>query len=329
MARVNSNGQLQGVELVQGMPPAQPELIRGKVVAMTGCTDGIGLAMLKELIQCKPAKVYLLARNKEKAETVQKFAEKAGVESEILLGDLGLAKDLLRLGQELAAKPDPLDLFISNAGIFLTKLNARKLTADDLEIHFATNFMSMVHLVTALTPKLKESQGRIVVTGSYTSMDTVNGLVQYDNMQGELRTQSFMGMSQSIVYGHSKLLQHVWAKEFAARNPEGPAIVVVDPGMVSNTNIEGWSVAPGCLKWLLGTRTVENGGFDGLLYACLSKQTTGTYLDWNMTGAPKVRPAVPLGQYPGFSKTVNWDKDTPKVWKLAADLVETHQAKHA
>jgi NAD(P)-dependent dehydrogenase (short-subunit alcohol dehydrogenase family) len=114
--------------------------MRGKVVVITGATSGIG-SVAAETLAGMGARIVLVARDRARADAeLVRLREKApGLAHSVHYGDLSRLEEMKRVGREIAAAEARIDVLINNAGALFSH---RTLTADGLELTFATNHMS-------------------------------------------------------------------------------------------------------------------------------------------------------------------------------------------
>ena len=157
----------------------------GKTVCITGVTNGIGESLVEKicLLEAKPEKLILLARNPRLVAEVRDRVEAAGIACETHIGDLGRPDEVETMAKAVARTNSKLHCLINHGGIWLAD-KQRVVLDNGLEAHFAVNFLSMVVLVTTLLPLLKASApARVVVTGSSLYMVFAKGTVQFDDLQ--------------------------------------------------------------------------------------------------------------------------------------------------
>lgn len=309
--------------------------VKGKYCLVTGCTSGIGMAATKLLAEQKPAGIYLAVRSQSKGEALKKELAELGVMSEILLGDVSTTAGCLAVAKAMKGTGKPLDVLMSNAGIWNASREAAvkpQMSKDGFEAHFATNYMSMVLLLTELKPLIDKSKTRVVVTGSFTSFTIAKGIVDFDNLQGEKKTTA--SMPNDVLYAQSKLLQYMWARKFATTVSSGASIVVFDPGACV-TNVEIYDFVKknmACLfpvmKKMMGMREPVGGAQVGM-WAMDSPEAgpsiNGMAVDWGTYGAPKKVDPVTLssGIFPTYKKSAPSlvdEAQVEKLWALTEEL---------
>ncbi|MEQ1949314.1 MAG: SDR family NAD(P)-dependent oxidoreductase [Bryobacteraceae bacterium] len=162
---------------------------------MTGATSGLGHAAAEKLAGMG-ARLVLIARDEARGKATLSAMEKRNPNARhtIHCADLSLLADMKRVGAEIAATEPRIDIVINNAGGAFAK---RRVTADGLELTFATNHMSFFVLTRALLARVQSSApARIVNTAS---MTYANGRIDFSNLQSE---KSFSGTG---AYANSKL----------------------------------------------------------------------------------------------------------------------------
>ncbi|WP_134088019.1 SDR family oxidoreductase [Olivibacter sp. XZL3] len=90
--------------------------IKGKIIAITGASSGIGKATA-ELLSSQGAKVVLGARRTDRLESIVETINQNGGEAAFLKVDVTLRKDLDKLAALAVEKFGGLDVLINNAGI--------------------------------------------------------------------------------------------------------------------------------------------------------------------------------------------------------------------
>src|SRR5215510_13856760 len=91
--------------------------LTGKVILVTGATDGIGKAAALEFAK-RGATLTIVGRNKEKtAQVLAELKETSGNQNlDLLICDLSRMADVKRAAEEFKAKHDRLDVLVNNAG---------------------------------------------------------------------------------------------------------------------------------------------------------------------------------------------------------------------
>lgn len=200
-------------------------MARVPTLLLTGATDGIGRALASALAQ-RGARLLLHGRSADKL--AQLRAELPGCET--LQADFANLAEVWAMGEKLAARSEPIDGLIANAGVFMTE---RVLTADGCETTFQVNHLAHLRLMLDLLPRLHPG-GRIVVLAS-TSHEKVKR-VDLDNLDWH---RDFAGYP---AYGLAKLAQVGAAVELAPRLlARDITIQALHPGSIlTKLQVAGW-----------------------------------------------------------------------------------------
>lgn len=133
-------------------------------LAITGATSGIGAEKAKALAP-KCSRIFLLARNQEKAKKLIQSIDPSGSKEKFTLihCDLADLNSVASAARELNESTDKLDLLINNAGgIFPEK----KLTNDGHELTFSANHLGHFLLTHQLIPLLTNGGGGRIISVS-------------------------------------------------------------------------------------------------------------------------------------------------------------------
>jgi retinol dehydrogenase-12 len=198
--------------------------MQGKVVVMTGATSGIG-QVAAEKLAAMGACIVQVARSRERAEAalarLREIAPRAA--HTVHYADLSRIAEMQRVASAIAQAEPRIDVLINNAGALF---NTRQVTADGLELTFATNHMAYFLFTRGLRERLLASApARIVSTAS----DAHDGnQIDFDDLQA---AKGFRGFK---IYGRSKLCNILFTRELA-RRLAGTGITAncLHPGFVS------------------------------------------------------------------------------------------------
>ena len=181
-------------------------------VAITGGTSGLGLSLVRELLD-RGAKVALVARSRDRVERVaQELPAAHGI-----VGDVSRKEDIHPVTMQIVGALGGLDVLINNAsdlGPIPLQLLADT-ECEDLERALATNFLGPFRLTKAMLGSLaasaRECRGAVVVNVS--SDAAVNAYPRWG------------------AYGASKAallhLSSIWDEELSL---EGVRVLSIDPG---------------------------------------------------------------------------------------------------
>ena len=189
-----------------------PNPFAGLRVALTGGTSGLGLALVRELLD-RHARVAFVARTRDSVQRVA--ADHAGASG--IVGDVSRKEDTYPIAMQVLAALGGLDVLINNA----SSLGPTPLTlladtdCEDVERALATNVLGPFRLTKALLGSLassaREGSGALVL-----------------NVSSDAATSAY---PQWGAYGASKAALHhmsrIWNEELEA---EGIAVLSLDPG---------------------------------------------------------------------------------------------------
>jgi NAD(P)-dependent dehydrogenase (short-subunit alcohol dehydrogenase family) len=208
--------------------------VGGKLVVITGATNGIGLAAA-EALATLGAKLAIVARSEPRAAQAVARIRAAGGNGttvDVLLADLASQPSVRRLAAEVLDRYARLDVLVNNAGAMYAR---RQLTQDGVELTWALNQLAPFLLTTLLLDRLKESTPARIVT---TSSDAHRGArIPFDDVGAERSYRSFRR------YGETKLANILFTTELA-RRIDGTDVTAncFHPGLVAsgfNRN-NGW-----------------------------------------------------------------------------------------
>lgn len=200
-------------------------LMAGKVVLVTGATQGIGKESAVALARLG-ATVVIVGRDPARSEAaLAEVKQRSGSDKvELLLADLSSLLEVQKLADAFKAKHDQLHVLLNNAGAIH---QSRKLSADGLELTFAVNHAAYFLLTDLLLPTLKKSAPARVVN---VASDAHKGM-KLD--LGDLQTSK--GYSPITVYGRSKLANILFTYELARRlQGSGVTANCLHPGVIAS-----------------------------------------------------------------------------------------------
>lgn len=199
----------------------------GRRFVITGANGGIGLQAAR-ILGSRGAEIVMACRNREKAQAAARTVpghDRGRVEVRPLdVSDLGSVR---AFAEDLLAEGRPVDVLVNNAGVLGVP---HAVTADGVEMHFATNYLGHFALTRALLPVLTD---RVVVTSS---REHRSGRLDLDDLAWERRPYRAFA-----AYGDSKLADLLFMRELDRRlRAEGSPVraVAAHPG-ASATGITG------------------------------------------------------------------------------------------
>jgi NAD(P)-dependent dehydrogenase (short-subunit alcohol dehydrogenase family) len=181
-------------------------------VAITGGTSGLGLALVRELLN-RGAKVAFVARGRDKVKrVVQEVSDAHGI-----VGDLSRKEDIYPIAMQIVGALGGLDVLINNAsdlGPAPLKLLADT-ECEDFERTLATNVLGPFRLTKALLGSLAASarEGRESAVVNVSSDAAVNAYPRWG---------AYAASKAALLH-----LSRIWDEELSS---EGISVLSIDPG---------------------------------------------------------------------------------------------------
>ena len=167
-----------------------PESLTGRVVLITGATDGLGREVALALAR-RGATLLVHGRDRARAEAVVAEVQAAGSpETRLYEADFAALADVERMANAILAHEPRLDVLVNNAGVIQDE---RQESADGHELTFQVNYLAGFLLTQRLLPLLKRSApARIVnvASGCQASID-------FSDVMLERRWDGWRAYSQS------------------------------------------------------------------------------------------------------------------------------------
>jgi retinol dehydrogenase 14 len=282
---------------------AGPLPMAGKVVLVTGGTEGIGKATAIGLATIG-ARVGITGRDLRRAEQVAADIRSASGNPAVdaFAADMSSQTEVRRLAVAVLDTYPRLNVLVNNVGGFWAH---RHPTADGLEHTFAVNHLAPFLLTNLLLDRLKASVPARVVNVSSGAQSM--GRIEFDDLQG---ARNYSGQR---AYSQSKLATIMFTNELA-RRLEGTGVTAnsLHPGVV-RTNFgaedQAWffAVIGGVVRPFLKTPAQ---GAQTSIFLASSPDVEG------ITGKFFVnrRPKSP-------NKLANDPEMTARLWQVSADLV--------
>jgi dehydrogenase/reductase SDR family member 12 len=201
----------------------------GQVVLVTGASSGLGMAAAEGFARLG-ATVWLVVRNRERGEQARARIAERSVNHDLHVGlcDLSDLGSVRQFAGRFRDKASRLDVLVNNAGVMT---EAREVSADGIELTFATNVVGPFLLTNLLIPLLQESAPARIINVSSGGMYTQK--LRVDDLQSE--HGQFDGPK---VYARTKraevILTELWAEQLAGT------------GVVAHAMHPGWADTPAC-----------------------------------------------------------------------------------
>lgn len=251
--------------------------MKSNVAVITGANSGIGYQTALALVQ-RGFEVALICRTLEKSEAARQslLAEVPGAKIRAFGAELGSARQVDRVAEQLRETYPAIDVLINNAGTWFAK---RTLTEDGFETEWAVNHLAAVRLTFGVLPALLAAPAARIL--NVASDSHLNGQLFWDDVSLDGRYNGLRA------YRQSKLAMVMFSHELAKRlDDAGTRVTVhaIQPGLVQtgmghkNTN---WLFS---LIWAIrkSAGTTEAEGAATTVYLATSEEVatlTGGYWD--------------------------------------------------
>lgn len=182
-----------------------------RLVVITGATSGIGYDAAMKYAS-HGADILSINRNKDKSDKLcETLRTKYKINCSYLLADFSKLEDVHAVGKALAELDVPIDVFIHNAGLYITK---KTITDDGLEKVFQTNYLSTFILNHYIKDKFirQNMGGRIIFVNSEAHRFAVWGGIHLDDLTWD--KHSYSGLKSYGVAKTAQLLTMIKFNEY-------------------------------------------------------------------------------------------------------------------
>jgi NAD(P)-dependent dehydrogenase (short-subunit alcohol dehydrogenase family) len=178
----------------------------GKVILVTGATDGLGRALSAELAR---SGATVLVHGREPGRIADTVAELGGGQARPYQADLADLAQVSALADQVLANEPRLDVLVNNAGIGtdVPGGGVRQESADGYELRFAVNYLAGFALTERLLPLLESSAPSRIVNVSSLGQQAID----FDDV---MLTRGYSG---GRAYCQSKLAQILYTIDLAER----------------------------------------------------------------------------------------------------------------
>lgn len=180
--------------------------VDGKVVLVTGATDGLGRALAAELARDGAT---VLVHGRDAGRIADTVASIGGGDVRTYQADLASLAQVRAFADEVLANEPRLDVLVNNAGIGsdVPGGGARQVSADGYELRFAVNYLAGFALTERLLPLLESSAPSRIVNVSSLGQQAID-------FSDVMLTRGYSGVR---AYCQSKLAQILYTFDLASR----------------------------------------------------------------------------------------------------------------
>jgi NAD(P)-dependent dehydrogenase (short-subunit alcohol dehydrogenase family) len=201
--------------------------LAGKVILVTGATDGLGRALSAELARDGAT---VLVHGRDPGRISDTVAEIGSAKVRGYQADLADLAQVRALADQVLANEPRLDVLVNNAGIGsdVPGGGARQESADGYELRFAVNYLAGFALTERLLPLLRSSAPSRIVNVSSLGQQAIN----FDDV---MLTRGYSGVR---AYCQSKLAQILYTFDLAERlNGTGVTVNALHPATYMPTKM--------------------------------------------------------------------------------------------
>lgn len=226
--------------------------LSGKVIVITGATNGLGYETALSFAGQGPAHIYFSGRSQPSADKLIKEVKakfpKVGIT--FIKCDLASLDSVQNAAKQLLNKTDKIDTLMLNAGVMALPHGQTK---DGYEIQFGTNHVGHALLAKLLAPAIeatakKTGDVRIVWNTSLGYELHPKGGILFDRVKTPQRDISLLG-GRWIRYGQSKLANLLYARSFAKHHPTIKSISI-HPGVSATGLVTSLGIADRVLVYV-------------------------------------------------------------------------------
>lgn len=197
-----------------------------KTALITGGNSGIGKATALALAK-KQYRVIIHGRDAAKtqaaADEIKKLSGNSNVE--YIVADVSVIKGMKQLADAVKQKTDTINALVLSTGVILP---THVLTADDLEMGFAVQYLSRFTVTQLLMPELKKGRGRIVQVGAPLLKKAE---IFFDDIAVKNNFTMMKALAQEM------LANHLFVQEFAKRNANNDVVMNIAHVGIAKTGI--------------------------------------------------------------------------------------------
>ncbi len=293
----------------------------GRLIVITGGSDGIGFALANRLARAG-AELILPVRNADKGRRAVERIRAASPDARVCLKSLDLSslQSIADLAGELISEGRPIHCLINNAGVMSPP--TRQATADGFELQWGSNHLGHFALTARLLPLLTAGHARVT---TQTSISARFNAINWPDPNFE------RSYSESKAYSQSKIANLMFALELHRRsevygwditsNASHPGVtptnlLAAQPGIGRQRDTAGLRVVRAFARLGVVNRTAEEGMLPAL-YAATHPAARGGELYGpsgfqHLSGPPAVQQVY---------KPARDMADAAQLWDLSETLV--------
>ena len=215
--------------------------LRGKVVVLTGATDGMGRVAAERFAEMG-ADLNVLGRNPGKTSAVVEELRERGHSGRVdsFQCDLASFQSVRDAAEEVLRARDHIDFLINCAGI---NAYERRETVDGVEMNMAVNYLGPFLLTESLFERIKSTPSSRIV--NVTSATQSYGHLNFDDFNVETEWSMFKAYAQAklCMIMHTRALAHRLSSRTATA-------VSLNPGFIHTNLLRGSLGLASLFKWM-------------------------------------------------------------------------------
>ncbi|MHA2090001.1 MAG: SDR family oxidoreductase [Candidatus Kariarchaeaceae archaeon] len=267
----------------------------GKIVLITGASDGVGKQSALELAHLG-AHVIMHGRNEEKTKNaIYEIIEQTGNDKvHMILADLSSFDQIRAMSDKIHESYDKIDVLINNAGV---QMHTREITEDGYEMTFGVNHLAYFLLTSLLLDLVNKSDyRRVIIVASQLHSEKID----FDNLQAEKE------FSLYPIYAQSKICNFLFGFKLAKiLDHTGIAVNCLHPGLI-DTNLN-----PKRVQEVVDRALPVTKGSISTIYLATALELQGVTGRYYLHDATEGRP-----------NHAAYDQETQdKLWKLSEKMI--------
>ncbi|KAA0966940.1 SDR family NAD(P)-dependent oxidoreductase [Sporosarcina sp. ANT_H38] len=309
--------------------------MENKIVIITGANSGIGKAAALRFAS-EGYRVIMACRNMEISKVVQIQITELSNNYNVDLMELDVSSfdSIRKFCSEFKAKYPHLDILIHNAAYLNYGEKEYKLSAEHIELSFATNTFGPFLLNNLLADHLEKSQDPRILNACTTNIKNFfdpGRQIEFDNLRGEFRNTRRYNVYK--MYGDSKMalliLTFKMAEEFKSREIKVNALQI-NRVKLSKETIKKLSSFWKVLAWAQNfTNPLPSGMADNYFHICTSNEfsnVTGQLINHKREivqpstkekGIAQLKNIFGSSNYPKYASD---SQNAEKIWNLSTEL---------